>query len=70
MMKAMNEDDSKKALSEDELDTVAGGARRAAGVCSACGSPVTIEGVTLPWYGKCPHCGQAAFINPTNYTFF
>ena len=54
----------KKALSEEELEAVAGGGRTAHGRCSACGAPVDIQGVSLPWYGKCPHCGQEAFINP------
>lgn len=66
--KKLNED---KALGEDELDAVAGGGgtKTACGICSACGAPVSIEGVSLPFYCRCPCCGQAAFISPFNDPF-
>ena len=66
--KELNED---KALSEDELDAVAGGggSEMSLGICSACGAPVSLQGVSLPFYCRCPRCGQAAFINPLNYSF-
>ena len=68
--KRMDED---KVLSEDELDAVAGGSGGASvslGVCSACGRAVEIAGVQLPFYCRCPSCGQEAFISPWNYPTF
>ncbi len=66
--KKMHED---QTMNEDELDAVAGGGstNMALGVCSACGQFVEIPGVTLPFYCRCPRCGQAAFISPPNYPF-
>lgn len=56
----------KKAISEEALDTVVGGANSPTPLvaqfaeCSVCHEIIRVEAVALPLYGQCPKCGQQA----------
>ena len=67
--KKLNEE---KALSEEELNTVAGGAstpKTQTGVCSVCNEIVIITASRLPTFGRCPRCGKEAIFNQVGYKF-